>query len=64
VLKGTRVEARIVGFRLLAPDVAIFHTVGQVVPTGATSVQTFVTTRTAGDWAVAAFQNTRMEQAG
>jgi uncharacterized protein (TIGR02246 family) len=61
VLKDTRVEARIVGLRFLAPDVAIFHTEGQIVPTGAASVQTFVATRTDGEWAIAAFQNTRIQ---
>jgi hypothetical protein len=41
--------------------VAIFHTEGQIVPTGAASVQTFVATKTAGEWAIAAFQNTRIQ---
>ena len=61
VLKDTRVEARIVDLRFLGPDVAILHTEGQVVPTGAASVQTFVATRTDGEWAIAAFQNTRIQ---
>ncbi len=61
VLKNTRVEARIVDLRFLGPDVAIFHTEGQIVPTGALSIQTFVTTRTPDGWQIAAFQNTRID---
>jgi uncharacterized protein (TIGR02246 family) len=61
VLKGTRVEARIVDLRFLTPDVAIFHTEGQIVPTGAASTQTFVATKGTDGWAIAAFQNTRIQ---
>jgi uncharacterized protein (TIGR02246 family) len=61
VLKGTRVEARIVDLRFLTPDVAIFHTEGQIVPTGAASIQTFVATKGTDGWAIAAFQNTRIQ---
>ncbi|WP_433326358.1 SgcJ/EcaC family oxidoreductase [Spirillospora sp. CA-294931] len=63
-LKGTRVEARIVDLRFLSRRVAIFHTEGRVVPTGANSVQTFVATKTAGRWLIAAFQNTRVQGTG
>lgn len=60
VLKNTRVEARIVALRFLGPDVALFHTEGRIVPTGAPAVQTFVTIRTDDGWQIAAFQNTRI----
>lgn len=67
VLKDTRVEARITDFRFLSPEVAIFHTEGQIVPTGDRSVQTFVatkgsdTTKGSKGWLIAAFQNTRIQ---
>lgn len=67
VLKDTRVEARITDFRFLSPKVAIFHTEGQIVPTGERSVQTFVatkgsdTTKGSKGWLIAAFQNTRIQ---
>lgn len=61
VLEGTRVNARITDFRFLTPDVAIFHTKGRIAPTGETSIQTFVSTREAGRWLIAAFQNTRIQ---
>jgi uncharacterized protein (TIGR02246 family) len=63
VLQDTRVEAQIVDFRFLSPDVAIFHTEGRVVPTGDDSVQTFVATRGGDGWLIAAFQNTRIQTA-
>lgn len=61
VLDGTRVEAEIVDLRFLTPEVAVFHTEGKVVPTGDDSVQTFVATKGAEGWLIAAFQNTRMQ---
>lgn len=64
VLSGTSVEAEIVGLRFLAPDVAIFHTEGEVVPTGDHSIQTFVATKGDEGWRIAAFQNTRIQPAG
>jgi uncharacterized protein (TIGR02246 family) len=63
VLKNTRVEARIVAFRFLSPQVAVFHTEGKIVPTGADSIQTFVATRADQGWLIAAFQNTRLQSA-
>lgn len=61
-LKGTRVEAEIVDFRFLSRDVAIFHTEGHIVPTGARSIQTFVATKHHKRWLIAAFQNTRIQE--
>ncbi|MFY1688387.1 SgcJ/EcaC family oxidoreductase [Plantactinospora sp. WMMB782] len=61
VLRNTRVEARIVDLRFLSPAVAIFHTEGKIVPTGDESVQTFVATKGADGWLIAAFQNTRIQ---
>ena len=63
VLKNTRVQARIVAFRFLSPQVAIFHTKGRIVPTGADSIQTFVATKGDQGWLIAAFQNTRLQAA-
>lgn len=60
-LKNTRVEARIVDLRFLSSDVAIFHSVGQIVPVGDNSIQTFVATKDAEGWLIAAFQNTRIQ---
>ena len=64
ILKGTRVEAKIVDLRFLSPTVAIFHTEGRIVPTGDDSVQTFVATKASGSWLIAAFQNTRKLELG
>ncbi|MCQ0017417.1 SgcJ/EcaC family oxidoreductase [Actinomadura madurae] len=61
VLENTRVQARIIAFRFLSPQVAIFHTEGKIVPTGADSIQTFVATKGDRGWLIAAFQNTRSE---
>jgi uncharacterized protein (TIGR02246 family) len=61
VLKNTRVEARIVDLRFLSTDVAIFHTEGKIAPVGGDSVQTFVATKQADQWRIAAFQNTRKQ---
>lgn len=61
VLAGTRVEAEIVDLRFLAPEVAIFHTEGEIVPTGDHSIQTFVATKDDEVWRIAAFQNTRIQ---
>lgn len=61
VLKDTHVEAEIVDLRFLSADVAVFHTEGEVVPTGANSIQTFVVTKGPDGWLIAAFQNTRIE---
>jgi uncharacterized protein (TIGR02246 family) len=63
VLAGTHVEAEIVDFRFLAPEVAIFHTEGEIVPTGDHSIQTFVATKGDEGWRIAAFQNTRIQPA-
>lgn len=60
-LKDTRVEAHITDLRFLSTDVAIFHTEGEIVPTRASSIQTFVATKGPEGWLIAAFQNTRME---
>jgi len=60
-LKNTQVEARVVDFRFLSPTVAIMHTEGEVVPGGGKSVQTFVATKDAERWLIAAFQNTRIQ---
>jgi uncharacterized protein (TIGR02246 family) len=64
VLKNTRVEARIVDLRFLSTDVAIFHTEGKITPVGDDSLQTFVATKQAGQWQIAAFQNTRKQSPG
>jgi uncharacterized protein (TIGR02246 family) len=64
LLKNTRVEARIVDLRFLTDDVAIFHTEGKVAPVGDDSVQTFVVTKEADGWQIAAFQNTRKQNPG
>jgi len=63
ILANTRVEARIVDLRFLADDVAIFHTEGRIAPVGEDSVQTFVVTKGADGWRIAAFQNTRKQPA-
>jgi uncharacterized protein (TIGR02246 family) len=64
VLKNTRVQARIVDLRFLSADVAIFHTEGKIAPVGEDSVQTFVATKEADGWQIAAFQNTRKQIPG
>jgi uncharacterized protein (TIGR02246 family) len=64
VLRDTRVEAQIVDLRFLSSDVAIFHTEGKIAPVGEDSVQTFVATKGAGGWQIAAFQNTRKQDPG
>jgi uncharacterized protein (TIGR02246 family) len=60
-LRDTRVEAEIVDVRFLSPEVALMHSIGQIVPTGGSSVQTFVVTKGPDSWLIAAFQNTRIE---
>jgi uncharacterized protein (TIGR02246 family) len=64
VLKNSRVQARIVDLRFLSAEVAIFHTEGKIVPMGEDSIQTFVATKGADGWLIAAFQNTRVQTGG
>lgn len=64
VLKNSKVEARIVDLRFLSSNVAVFHTVGKIVPMGEDSIQTFVATKGPNGWLVAVFQNTRIQTGG
>jgi uncharacterized protein (TIGR02246 family) len=70
-LKGTRVVAEPKRIRFLDHGVAVMITQGGVmfpgeaaVPAERLSIQTFVVTRSEGDWRFAAFQNTRIAPAG
>ena len=66
-LKGSRLVGEVKDVRLLHPDVALMHAVGGTVMRGKTdpvperdSIQTLVAMRQAGEWRLAAFQNTRL----
>ena len=70
-LKGTRLVGEVTSVRFLAPDVALIHAVGGTVLPGKTepsperdSIQTLVARRQAGEWRLAAFQNTRVRPIG
>ncbi|MFH8345516.1 SgcJ/EcaC family oxidoreductase [Streptomyces sp. NPDC018045] len=63
--KGTRVTGDPVDVRVLSGDVAVLTTRGGVIPPGATALPeenaihaTWVLVRHAGDWLIAAYQNT------
>ncbi|MFD7665874.1 SgcJ/EcaC family oxidoreductase [Streptomyces sp. NPDC059788] len=63
--KGTRVTGDPVDVRALGADVAVLTTRGGVIPPGATGLPaenaihaTWVLVRSAGDWLIAAYQNT------
>jgi uncharacterized protein (TIGR02246 family) len=65
-LKGSRLVGRVTDVRFLGPDVAVMHALGGTVLRGKSapsperdSIQTLVVTRQAGEWRIAAFQNTR-----
>ena len=64
-LKGSRLVGEVKDVRFLGPDVAVMHAVGSTVMPGKSepsperdSIQTLVTVREAGEWRLAAFQNT------
>ena len=66
-LRGSRLVGQVTTVRFLAPDVALIHAVGGTVLPGKTepaperdSIQTLVARRQAGEWRLAAFQNTRL----
>jgi uncharacterized protein (TIGR02246 family) len=70
-LKGTRLVGKVRGVRLLTPDVAVMHAVGGTVMPGQSdleparnSIQTLVATKHAGEWHLAAFQNSRAAYMG
>ncbi|OKI01275.1 DUF4440 domain-containing protein [Streptomyces sp. CB02923] len=63
--KGTRVTGDPVDVRALGADAAVLTTRGGVIPPGATELPeenaihaTWVLVRSAGDWLIAAYQNT------
>lgn len=61
-LKGTRLASEIVGVRFTGPDTALVVTRGDVHkgrPGKLHKIQTYTLVRQAGDWKVAAFQNTK-----
>ncbi|MGD9893653.1 MAG: SgcJ/EcaC family oxidoreductase [Dehalococcoidia bacterium] len=70
-VKGSRLVGKVLGVRLLTPDVAQMNTIGGTILTGQSdiapdrnSVQTFIAVKRDGDWRVAAFHNTRAEYLG
>jgi hypothetical protein len=70
--KGKQYEfRRFSSVRFLGPDVALMHAVGGTVMRGKSvpsperdSIQTLVATKRAGEWRLAAFQNTRVRPIG
>ncbi|MFB7720926.1 SgcJ/EcaC family oxidoreductase [Nocardia sp. NPDC056100] len=64
-LKGTRLDGEITGVRFLTPDVAVVHGRGAVVKGRRrrgrfnTKVNLYVAVRSEGEWAFAAFHNTK-----
>jgi uncharacterized protein (TIGR02246 family) len=58
VLKGTTLSAEIESFEMLAPQVALVHTVGSGRKK---SYQTYVVVKQNGDWLIRSFQNTRVQ---
>jgi uncharacterized protein (TIGR02246 family) len=58
VLRGSKLCADIVRLERLAPDVALVHTAGRGRKG---SLQTYVLTRTSGEWLIRSFQNTRVQ---
>lgn len=70
-LKGTRRVGQVKDVRFLRPDIALMHAVGSTVMRGKShpdpsrdSIQTLVAVREAGEWRLAAFQNTRLRSMG
>ena len=70
-LKGSRLVGEVKDVRFLGPDVAVMHAVGSTVMRGKSepsperdSIQTLVAVREAGEWRLAAFQNTRVRPMG
>ena len=70
-LKGSRLVGQIKSVRFLSPDVALMHAVGGTVLRGKSqpaperdSIQTLVAVQQAGEWRLAAFQNTRLRPMG
>lgn len=64
-MKGTRLDGEITGLRFLTPDVAVVHGRGAVVKGRKrrnrfnTKVNVMVVVRQDGEWAIAAFHNTK-----
>lgn len=70
-LKGSRLVGQVKDVRFLSPEIAVIHAVGSTVLRGKSrpaperdSIQTLVAVREAGEWRVAAFQNTRLRPVG
>ena len=70
-LKGSRLVGHVDSVRFLSPDIALMHAVGGTVLRGKSqpaperdSIQTLVAVRQAGEWRLAAFQNTRLRPLG
>jgi uncharacterized protein (TIGR02246 family) len=70
-LKGTRLVGQVKDVRFLSPEIALIHAVGSTVMRGKSrpdrtrdSIQTLVAVREAGEWRLAAFQNTRLRPMG
>lgn len=70
-LKGSRLVGQVKEVRFLTPDIALMHAVGGTVMRGQTqpaperdSIQTLVAVQEAGEWHIAAFQNTRLRPLG
>lgn len=70
-LKGSRLVGQVKDVCFLSPDIAVMHAVGGTVMRGESrpaperdSIQTLVAVQEAGEWLVAAFQNTRLRPLG
>lgn len=70
-LKGSRLVGQVKDVRFLSPEIALMHAVGSTVLRGKSkptperdSIQTLVAVREAGEWRLAAFQNTRLRPIG
>lgn len=58
VLRGAQLSADVESIVLLAPDVALMHTVGSGRKR---SYQTYVLTKAGGNWLIRSFQNTKVQ---
>jgi uncharacterized protein (TIGR02246 family) len=70
-MKGSRLVGQVKDVRFLSPEIAVMHAVGGTVLRGKSqpaperdSIQTLVAVQEAGEWRVAAFQNTRLRPVG
>ena len=70
-LKGSRLVGQVKDVRFLSPQIALMHAVGSTVMSGKShpdptrdSIQTLIAVQEAGEWRLAAFQNTRLRKMG